>query len=443
MKRALTIAITLLPSTILWAQVQWAAPFSIINNSETEISHDTAPKVAVDPDGKIAVAWISQHGEGTSVSQIWRSNVHIAYSQTSGASWTDAVNISDPRQYNSEVDIAAGQTGEFLFAWTSGDLFSDYRLHSGSTNNFGSNYTTETIVGQDSRSDFDYLSPQVAKLANSRTLIQSSWHFRPAISGPSDHNMDGHIWHYSNAPSTLVKTRVLDDPSSNFQCNTLSVELLNAGDVNLIAFFHQDYVVNFNMYNQQPLVLNSNDGGISWTSRGRPTPPQYKLQECSAAWGANGTCIMFAAEQDLFAATERAFFYRSDDNGSTWGTGQSITPAPMTVDSLSNPSIATDGNGTWLAVISGRYRGSTLPNFGTDSDILYSMSTDNGLTWSDFSTVNPDAENDTAIDLFPQASYLGDNKWGVFWAREENNDSDIVLSIAAPDSSMVSDWPLF
>lgn len=98
------------------------------------------------------------------------------------------------------------------------------------------------------------------------------------------------------------------------------------------------------------------------------------------------------------------------------------------------PHVVTDGAGNWLAVWqSTDTLGATI---GTDNDILVSRSADNGFTWTVPVALNSNATTDAGADITPWASTNGSGTWIVVWNSTENlggtigTDSDVLLSIS-------------
>ena len=69
------------------------------------------------------------------------------------------------------------------------------------------------------------------------------------------------------------------------------------------------------------------------------------------------------------------------------------------VDGL--PMVATDGAGTWLAVWQSE------PTSGSDQDIRLARSTDKGVTWSAWTSLNTNAQTDAGDDFFPGLVSVG------------------------------------
>src|ERR1043166_8763881 len=111
--------------------------------------------------------------------------------------------------------------------------------------------------------------------------------------------------------------------------------------------------------------------------------PGIDLEPHVASDGQGHWVAVWASNENLGGVTGAdfdIFVARSTDNGATW-----TPPAPLntnaTTDSQNdnNPQIATDGKGHWVAVWDSK---NPLGGMGTDSDIHFARSTDNGATWT-------------------------------------------------------------
>lgn len=102
---------------------------------------------------------------------------------------------------------------------------------------------------------------------------------------------------------------------------------------------------------------------------------------------------------------------------------------------LSNgPRLATDRMGNWVCVwsTSANFDGNGVP----DNDILHAHSTDRGLTWSDPEILNSNGFTDTVEDLAPVVETDGQGNWICVWESQDTlggtigPDSDILFSIS-------------
>src|SRR5262249_2563588 len=124
---------------------------------------------------------------------------------------------------------------------------------------------------------------------------------------------------------------------------------------------------------------------------------------------------------------------RSTNNGLTW-TAPAALNTNASVDTGNDfvPRIATDGIGRWVSVWrSNDTLGGTI---GSDFDILISLSTNNGVTWTAPAPLNTNAASDTGTDQFAQVASGGAGLWVAVWDSNDTlggtigTDSDILTA---------------
>jgi len=176
-------------------------------------------------------------------------------------------------------------------------------------------------------------------------------------------------------------------------------------------------------------VLNTNAGGDS----GGDQYPQVTTDQ-------NGNWVaVWHSREDLsgtIGTDEDIFVSRSTDNGATWTLPVALnTNAGSDSEDDSYPEVTTDRNGTWVAAWESW--DSLVGSIGTDLDILYSRSFDNGATWTPPAVLNNNAGSDSGFDRFPQITTDGDGNWVAVWQSNENlggatgTDLDIFVSRSA------------
>lgn len=154
------------------------------------------------------------------------------------------------------------------------------------------------------------------------------------------------------------------------------------------------------------LFVRSTDDGATWS-------PPAALNTTAATDGGSDrdisvdlatglSGVVIAVWQSDFIGG--AAYARSLDGGLTWSS-----PVLIGVGGADS-HLATDSAGVWLAVWrSGADLGGTI---GSDDDILYSRSIDNGLTWFPVAVLNSDAATDgVKDDIMPQVAGDGSGTW--------------------------------
>ncbi|EMR73820.1 BNR repeat-like domain protein [Thermoplasmatales archaeon SCGC AB-539-N05] len=159
----------------------------------------------------------------------------------------------------------------------------------------------------------------------------------------------------------------------------------------------------------------SSDNGKTWSDDARLTHVESESAEPSI--GANGNNIHIVWQDTRHSGTNREIYYKvSRDNGITWSDDIRLTDAQKR---SSEPWLAVNGDAIYVTWMDYRLEG---------SEIYFKMSEDNGYTWS----------NDTRLTFNPAPSYLPvvgvynnnlhiiwqDNReggWGIYYKKSENN----------------------
>src|SRR5262249_41492206 len=110
-------------------------------------------------------------------------------------------------------------------------------------------------------------------------------------------------------------------------------------------------------------------------------------------------------------------FSRSLDNGVTWsGAAPLNTNAGTDHGGDEGVTLATDGKGQWIAAWS------TTENIegriGTDGDMAFATSDDNGATWSPPRVLNRFAASDQNLDGMARLGTDGKGKWVICWESQ-------------------------
>ena len=121
---------------------------------------------------------------------------------------------------------------------------------------------------------------------------------------------------------------------------------------------------------------------------------------------------------------------RTTDSGGSWSAPLALS----TGNAHGSPSIATDAGGVWVAVWHSRNAG---PGVGTDDDIWFARSVDNGATWSAAQPLNLQyAQQTTGADLKPSIVALRNGEWVVAWESASVIPGHPTLGTVGTDSDI-------
>ncbi len=180
-------------------------------------------------------------------------------------------------------------------------------------------------------------------------------------------------------------------------------------------------------------IARSTDGKI-WTfpaflNRNAPGDTGADFRPSVATDGNGSWVAVWESNEDLNGAgTDRDILSaRSNDGGVTWTAPQAVdSQATSDTGSDTNPDISVDASGRWIVVWeTDDTRGGTL---GSDQDILVATSTDGGATWSNPLPVNAGAGTDSAADFLPTVDVSGNGTMLVAWATDDTGTSNIHTS---------------
>ncbi len=144
----------------------------------------------------------------------------------------------------------------------------------------------------------------------------------------------------------------------------------------------------------------------------------------------SGVWIVIWFSEHTFGGTigsDRDILYsRSTDNGDTWSPA-----APLNSNAGSDSGadefceMATDRKGVWIVTWRSTEAALAGTDIGTDQDILFSRSIDDGLTWSDPALLNTNGAGDSGDDAFPRITTDCNGNWVAKWQSKENLGGNI------------------
>jgi hypothetical protein len=185
------------------------------------------------------------------------------------------------------------------------------------------------------------------------------------------------------------------------------------------------------------VLLAISTDGISWSW---PAPlnsdaayDNYDVDDLRPQIDTDGAGTWVALWDRWDSPNSYVLYRRSTDNGRTWSPQELLS----TGGADDYPRIATDGQGTWLAVWSAWY---------PDADIVCSRSTDAGLTWTAPEAVNGNAATDSGDDTDPVLSTDGHGTWIVAWRSNDDLSGTIgvegdILFSRSTDQGVSWSWP--
>jgi hypothetical protein len=145
------------------------------------------------------------------------------------------------------------------------------------------------------------------------------------------------------------------------------------------------------------LFSRSADDGATWSVPAVLNPDAAEAHPSGQMDVVYGNGVWVASWSGLVASAHRARVSRSTDGGVTWSAPIDLAGSSgFGYAGISTTRLATDGAGRWVAVWAAASAFSDPT--GDDTDLYYSYSTDDALTWAADATFNSDAFSDNHTD---------------------------------------------
>ncbi|HKQ49008.1 MAG TPA: sialidase family protein [Phycisphaerae bacterium] len=371
-----------------------SAPTFLNSYAVGDASDDEPPEIATDGLGLWIAVWASNEDLGGTIGT--DRDLLFARSTDNGATWSAAVALNANAGSDSGVDddprIATDGAGTWVVAW----------------------YSNEDVGGV-IHTDYDILFIRSTDNGTTWTGVQVLNTNAVTDGATRDHG----VQLVTDRQGTWVATWITEDGPTSMSEEDL---LVSRSEDNGISW-------------SPPALLNLN--GAADTGRDlRPHLATDRLGNWVAVWQSN---------EDLggnLGTDHDIFFTRSADNGATWTLPAALnTNADTDMGGDSDPRVATDGAGHWITV----WRSSLDGSLGTDGDLVFALSVDNGATWSAPAPLNSnaDGDNDHDIAIDPQRG------WVVVWQSYEDlggttgTEGDIFVSLSTDQGTTWSPPALF
>jgi len=412
----------------------WTTPAPISGNLVWDADSDYDPHLATDGSGNWVAAW--NRGYDTMTSR----------STNNGATWSspvlvDAVNA--PVEIEYVTDVTTDGAGNWLVVRRIHDanlsaIGNDGDLSCSRSTNNGVSWSAPVLINSTATSDSGF-DGNASIITNGSGNWIALWTSTENIGGLAGTDSDvlvatstdvGTTWSAAAVLTSLASSDTGSDgpPSVVTDENGLWAAVWSSTE-NLGGVAGTDSDI---------FVSQSTNDGMTWSGPDVLAPPIFadidRDFEPSLATDDNGTWVAVwpigRESQGTPALQYDVAWARSTDNGMTWSAPDFLSPSAPTPAANWNCRVATDKQGTWVVVWeSTDDLGGTI---GTDRDILFSRSTDNGIAWSPPGLLNSTGSSDGSdYDMRPTVTADSAGNWIVAWAMDSaltGNEFDIAYA---------------
>ncbi len=302
--------------------------------------------------------------------------------------------------------ISTDQLGNWVAVWRSDENLSgagtDRDIFVATSADAGANWSAPALLASNGATDSrDDEAPFVANDENGTWL--AVWDSEESLAGAGI-DADIFIARSSDNGATWTAVTKLNTNANVDTGQDTDPKIISEGAGVWVAVWHStDSLAGTIGADFDVLFARSTDNGVSWTAPQalNSTAAGDVGGDTEAVLAGDGTGNMVAvwasAENTGGAGTDfDIFFARSVNGGQTWSIAQALNSnASSDSGNDRTPAVVTDGV-TWLAAWESPDKlGNSI---GNDSDILYAVSADVGVTWSTVAALNTNAGSDAGED---------------------------------------------
>jgi hypothetical protein len=414
--------------------ITWTVPAALNTDANTDLGNDGGPQLATDGLGNWVAVWDSNAFEDPFRTDF---DILVAHSTDDGASWAGHAELNTNASSDTGGDgwpqLTTDGQGTWIAVWRSFDslgdtIGTDRDILVARSRDDGVTWTAPIALNTNAASDSgDDHRPQVTTDGQQTWL--ATWHSLDSLGGTIGTDRDILVARSTDDGVTWTAPAALNTNAGGDTENDAWPQVTTDEQGTWIAVWRSwnslggtigtDYDI---------LVARSTDDGVTWTAptalntnatsdAGLDSRPQLTTDQ-------QGTWVAVWHSSDSLAGTIGTDFdilvARSMDDGVTW-----TAPIALNTNAAGGsadddlPQVTTDGRGTWIAVW--RSFDALGDTIGTDADVLFARSTDDGANWTAAAALNTNAANDAEDESQPQLTTDGTGVWVAVWEYEDPN----------------------
>ncbi len=410
----------------------WTAPAALNTNAATDSEYDYMAQVTTDSAGSWVAVWQSTDTLGGTIGT--DLDILVARSTNNGATWTATAALNTNAATDSGDDwspqVTTDGAGSWVAVWHSYDSLGDTIgteadiLFSRSTNS-GATWTATAALNTNAAADTDDYQPQVTTDGSGNWV--AVWSSNDDFGGTIGLDADILVSRSTDSGVTWTALAALNTNAGTDTGDDSMPQVTTDGAGNWVAVWSSDDDLGGTIgLDADILVSRSTNNGATWTApaalntnaaadSGSDARPQVTTD------GAGNWVAVWTSDDSLggtIGTDADILVSRSTNNGATW-----TAPVALNTNAAADsgqdlaPQVTTDDAGNWVAVWdSDDSLGGTI---GTDADILVSLSTNNGATWTVPGALNTNAAADAGEDLQPQVTTDGAGNWVAAWTSND------------------------
>lgn len=420
------------PSPALAQVPVFAAPAAVDPDARTDAHRDENPRVAAGVGGVWVVVWEVPGAGDLGLGR----DTDLVFSRSSddGKTWGKPAPLAKrfltDRAEDNQPAVATDGKGVWMLTWTSsegleGTSRRDRDIHFSVSTDNALTWSPPGAVHANAATDWgDDEDSDVATDGKGRWVV--AWQSADSLGNTKGGDTDILVVVSTDNGKSWSAPQLVDAAARTDAAFDTSPRIVVSGDGTWLAAWSSGGASDDRGGLQRGvLVARSVNGTASWT-------PPHSLSGSSdddrPDWGprlaadnhGNWLCVWSSTDDlDARIGHDRDILYtRSSDGGLTWSERKPLNQeAAKDYGDDATPDIVVDKFGNWLAVWTSWDRRGAAR--GADADLRMAMSRDFGSTWTDSYILNTNAKTDRGEDITPSLATDGDGVWITAWSSTE------------------------